>query len=309
MAEHMTVKDIVEKWSLTNLTPELDLTQTEIMNAEVNRPALQLAGFYDHFDSERIQMIGNVEYVYAKKMDPETQKERYRKLFSYHFPCLIYCRNLQPSETVRELAVENGVPLLLTERSTMEFMSEVMRWLKVRFAPTVRVHGVLVEVFGIGVLITGESGIGKSETALELVKRGHRLIADDAVDIRRVSEETLVGSAPAMIKHFIELRGIGIIDVQHLYGVGSVKDSTSIEMVIKLEEWVKGKQYDRLGLDDKYIEYLGNKVACYELPVRPGRNLAMIVEAAAMNHRQKKSGYNAARALYERYQGSHGGNE
>lgn len=301
MTNHVTVKELAEKWKLKNLTPGVDIGGIQIHHAEVNRPALQMAGFFNHFDKERIQMVGNVEYMYTKQLPDEIKNERFRELFSYHFPCLIICRNHAPHEQALKYAQEAGVPVLQSERATTELMAEIITWLRTELAPSIRIHGVLVSVGGIGVLITGESGIGKSETALELIKRGHRLVADDAVDIRKVSEDTLVGSSPEMIKHFIELRGIGIIDVKHLYGIGSVQDSARIEMVIHLEEWVKGKMYDRMGLEEKTTEYLGNRVACYELPVRPGRNLAMIVEAAAMNHRQKVAGYNAAQTLYDRY--------
>ncbi len=306
MQQRVTVQDIQNKWSLVNLTPEIDLAQIEIRHAEVNRPALQLAGFFDHFDHERIQLVGNVEYRYMMTLDESLRDERYEQLFSYPFPCLIFCRNLHPTKRAIAAALKRQVPILMTDRVTTDLMAELIRWLKVELAPMIRIHGVLIDVFGEGVLITGESGIGKSETALELIKRGHRLIADDAVDIRKVSDDTLVGSAPSMIKHFIELRGIGIIDVKNLFGVGSVKDTQSINMVIKLEDWDRNKEYDRLGMEERFTEYLGNRVTCYELPVRPGRNLAIIVEAAAMNNRQKRSGYNAAQALYDRFQNNLG---
>lgn len=201
-------------------------------------------------------------------------------------------------------AIEHKVPLLMSKKSTSSFMAEIIRWLNVKLAPCISVHGVLVDVFGEGVLITGESGIGKSEAALELIKRGHRLVTDDAVEIRKVSDETLIGSAPDITKHFIELRGIGIVDVKTLFGVSSVKDTQSIDLVIRLEDWDKEKEYDRLGLEEEYTEYLGNKVVCHNIPIRPGRNLAIICESAAINHRQKKMGYNAAQELYRRVQES-----
>ncbi|MDU4976820.1 MAG: HPr(Ser) kinase/phosphatase, partial [Hungatella hathewayi] len=195
-----------------------------------------------------------------------------------------------------------GVPCLVSEQTTSDLMAEIIRWLKVKLAPCISIHGVLVDVFGEGVLIMGESGIGKSEAALELIKRGHRLVTDDVVEIRKVSDETLIGSAPEITRHFIELRGIGIIDVKTLFGVESVKDTQAIDMVIKLEDWDKDKEYDRLGLEDQYTEFLGNRVVCHSIPVRPGRNLAIIVESAAVNYRQKKMGYNAAQELYNRVQ-------
>ena len=200
------------------------------------------------------------------------------------------------------LAIKYDVPIFVTDQTTSTFMAEIIRWLNVELAPCISIHGVLVDVYGEGVLIMGESGIGKSEAALELIKRGHRLVSDDVVEIRRVSDATLVGSAPDITRHFIELRGIGIIDVKTLFGVESVKDTQSIDLVIKLEEWDKDKEYDRLGLEEEYTEFLGNRVVCHSLPIRPGRNLAVIVESAAVNHRQKKMGYNAAQELYRRVQ-------
>ena len=209
---------------------------------------------------------------------------------------------MRPDKILVEKAEKADIPVFITEKVTSAFMAEVIRWLNVQLAPCISIHGVLVDVYGEGILITGESGIGKSEAALELIKRGHRLVSDDVVEIRKVSDVTLVGSAPDITRHFIELRGIGIIDVKTLFGVESVKDTQSIDLVIKLEEWDRDKEYDRLGLHEEYTEYLGNKVVCHSLPIRPGRNLAIIVEAAAVNHRQKKMGYNAAEALYKRVQ-------
>ena len=232
------------------------------------------------------------------------KKEIYSKLLEKEIPAIVFCRELQPDEVFLKIAKENQVPLLMTKKSTSSFMAEIIRWLNVQLAPCISVHGVLVDVYGEGVLITGESGIGKSEAALELIKRGHRLVTDDAVEIRKVSDDTLVGSAPDITKNFIELRGIGIIDVKTLFGVSSVKDTTNIDLVIRLEDWDKEKEYDRLGLEEEYTEYLGNKVVCHNIPVRPGRNLALICESAAVNHRQKKMGYNAAQELYRRVQNS-----
>jgi len=203
---------------------------------------------------------------------------------------------------VTELCNHYGVACLVSEKTTSDVMAEVIRWMKVKLAPCISIHGVLVDVFGEGVLITGESGIGKSEAALELIKRGHRLVSDDVVEIRKVSDETLIGSAPDITRYFIELRGIGIIDVKTLFGVESVKNTQSIDMVIQLEEWDKDREYDRLGMEDQYTEYLGNRVVCHKIPIRPGRNLAIIVESAAVNYRQKKMGYNAAKELYNRVQ-------
>ena len=214
----------------------------------------------------------------------------------------MFSRELIPDPFFLESAIRHQIPLLSTKKSTSDFMSEIIRWLNVKLAPSISVHGVLVDVYGEGVLITGESGIGKSEAALELIRRGHRLVTDDVVELRKVSDDTLVGSAPDITKHFIELRGIGIVDVKALFGALSVKDTQTIDLVIRLEDWDKDKEYDRLGLEENYTEYLGNKVVCHNIPIRPGRNLAIIVESAAVNYRQKKMGYNAAQELYRRVQ-------
>jgi HPr(ser) kinase/phosphatase len=302
MGENVTIKELITELNLKNYTPEIDAESIIIKHPEINRPALQLAGFFDHFDSERVQVLGNVENAYIETIDEETKKKTYDKLLSYKVPCVLYARGIKPDEDMLSYCLHYGVPCLGTERSTTYLTAEIIRWLNVKLAPVISIHGVLVDVYGEGVLITGDSGIGKSEAALELVKRGHRLVSDDVVEIRKVSQQTLVGTAPDITKHFIELRGIGIIDVKALFGVLSVKDTQSIDLVIQLEDWVKNKDYDRLGLEDNYIEYLGNKVVCHVLPVRPGRNLAIIVETAAVNHRQKMMGYNAAQELYNRVQ-------
>lgn len=302
MGENVTIKELITELNLKNYTPEIDAESIIIKHPEINRPALQLAGFFDHFDSERVQVLGNVENAYIETIDEETKKKTYDKLLSYKVPCVLYARGIKPDEDMLSYCLHYGVPCLGTERSTTYLTAELIRWLNVKLAPVISIHGVLVDVYGEGVLITGDSGIGKSEAALELVKRGHRLVSDDVVEIRKVSQQTLVGTAPDITKHFIELRGIGIIDVKALFGVLSVKDTQSIDLVIQLEDWVQNKDYDRLGLEDNYIEYLGNKVVCHVLPVRPGRNLAIIVETAAVNHRQKMMGYNAAQELYNRVQ-------
>lgn len=298
------LKKLIDKMKLENLTPEIDYSKIKIAHPEINRPALQLAGFFDHFSNDRVQIIGNVEYAYTASMCQDAKLHVYEEIFKRKIPCIVYARNLMPDEDVKALAVRYGVPLLSTGKTTSDLMAEVIRWLKVELAPTISIHGVLVDVFGEGVLIMGESGIGKSEAALELIKRGHRLVTDDVVEIRKVSDETLIGSSPDITRHFIELRGIGIIDVKTLFGVESVKNTQSIDLVIKLEEWDREKEYDRLGLEEEYTEFLGNKVVCHSLPIRPGRNLAVIVESAAVNHRQKKMGYNAAKELYNRVQNS-----
>lgn len=291
---------IIEKMELENCTPEIDISNILVTQPDVNRPALQLTGFFDYFDSDRVQIIGNVEYAYMQKMENDNGIGIMKKLMSFKMPCIVFCRAIEVSENLRKIAVEAGVPLLRTASTTSSFTSEIIRWLKVELAPRISIHGVLVDVYGEGILIMGESGIGKSEAALELIKRGHRLVTDDVVEIKKVSDETLIGSAPDITRHFIELRGIGIINVKTLFGVESVKNTQTIDLVIKLEEWVKDREYDRLGLEEQYTEFLGNKVVCHSIPIRPGRNLAIICESAAVNYRQKKMGYNAAQELYDR---------
>ncbi|MBR0173050.1 MAG: HPr(Ser) kinase/phosphatase [Lachnospiraceae bacterium] len=291
-----------ERLGLKNLTPDIDLKKVQITNAEINRPALQLTGYFDHFDASRIQIIGFVEYTYIERMTKKEKKERFEKLLSFDIPCVIFSRDLQPDPLFLETANRHRVPVLSSKKPTSDIMATIILGLNLRLAPNIRIHGVLVDIFGEGVLITGESGIGKSEAALELIKRGHRLVSDDVVDIHRVGEDTLVGSAPELTKHFIELRGIGIIDVKTLFGVSAVRDSTNIDLVIRLEDWDKDKDYDRFGMEEKYVEYLGVRLVCHDIPVRPGRNLAVICESAAVNHRQKMMGYNAAKELYKRVQ-------
>ncbi len=300
----VSIKQLIDKLELQNLTPEVDIAGIKVTQPDINRPALQLAGYFEHYDETRPQIIGFVEYSYMEHMTEEDKREVYPKVLSEKTPCIVFCRDLRPDEIFLETAVQNKVPVLLTQKSTSAFMAEIIRWLNVKLAPCISVHGVLVDVYGEGVLITGESGIGKSEAALELIKRGHRLVSDDVVEIRKVSDDTLVGTAPDITKHFIELRGIGIIDVKALFGVSSVMDTTNISLVIRLEDWDKEKKYDRLGLEENYTEYLGNKVVCHNIPIRPGRSLAIICECAAVNHRQKKMGYNAAQELYQRVQNS-----
>jgi len=293
---------MIDMYNLKNCTPDIDISGIRIKIPDINRPALQLVGYFEHFDSDRVQVIGYVEYSYIQHMDEEEKVKAYDALMSKKFPCIIFCRDMEPDEAIIAAGNKYGVPILVTETATSAFTAELVRWLNVELAPCISIHGVLVDVFGEGVLIMGESGIGKSEAALELIKRGHRLVTDDVVEIRRVSDETLIGTAPDMTRHFIELRGIGIIDVKTLFGVESVKETQSINMVIKLEEWSRDKDYDRLGLEENYTELLGNKVVCHAIPIRPGRNLAIIVETAAVNHRQKKMGYNAAQEFCNRVQ-------
>ena len=282
----VSLKKVIERFKLENLTPELDIEEVRIVQPDINRPALQLAGYFEHYEATRLQIVGYVEYTYMDSMEEERKLEIYNKLLSCPIPVIVFCRELQPDPLFLKIALEKKIPLLMTKKATSAFTAEIIRWLNVQLAPC----------------ISGESGIGKSEAALELIKRGHRLVTDDVVEIRKVSDDTLVGSAPEITKHFIELRGIGIVDVKTLFGVSSVKETSQIDLVIKLEDWDKDKEYDRLGLEEEYTEYLGNKLVCHNIPIRPGRNLAIICESAAVNHRQKKMGYNAAQELYARVQ-------
>ena len=300
--EGAKLSTIANKFKLKNFTEELDLDKHFVILADINRPALQLNGFYEHFEEDRIQLIGMVEQAYLSKKTQEERIESYKTLLSRNIPCLIFCRGFEPESEMLEVATERGIPVLGTDRATSDFMSDLIYALNIELAPSTTIHGVLVDVYGEGLLITGESGIGKSEAALELIKRGHRLVADDVVEIRKTNENTLIGQAPAITKYLIELRGIGIIDVKSLFGVESVEEHQKIDFVIKLEDWKKDNDYDRLGLEDEYMEILGKKVVCHSLPIRPGRNLAVICETAAVNNRQKKMGYNAAQELYRRVQ-------
>ncbi len=302
--ESVSLTQIIEKMKLENLTPEIDVKKIKITQPDINRPALQLTGFFEHFDATRLQVIGFVEYTFMEGLSDERKRDVYEKLMSYDVPAIVYCRDMKPDAIFMEKAIEHNKPVLSTTKTTSSFMAEIIRWLNVKLAPCIAVHGVLVDVFGEGVLITGESGIGKSEAALELIKRGHRLVTDDSVEIRKVSDDTLIGTAPDITKHFIELRGIGIVDVKALFGASAVKETQSIDLAIRLEDWDKDKEYDRIGLEENYTEYLGNKIVCHNIPIRPGRNLAIICETAAVNHRQKKMGYNAAQELYIRFQNS-----
>lgn len=298
----VAISELIEKMHLKNLTPELDTENIFLTVPDVNRPALQLTGFFAHFDKERCQIIGNVERAYLDTLTDDRRRKVFTDLIGAGIPCLIYSNGVSPQDFVVELCSHYRVACLISEQPTSVLMADICRWLNEKMAPMISIHGVLVDVYGEGVLIMGESGIGKSEAAIELIKRGHRLVSDDVVEIRRISEDTLIGTAPAITQYFIELRGIGIIDVKTLFGVSSVKDSQEINMVIKLEEWNPEKEYDRLGMEEQYTEFLGNKIVCNSLPVRPGRNLAVIVESAAVNFRQKKMGYNAAHELYRRVQ-------
>lgn len=272
----------------------------KIWNTEVSRPALPIAGFFDHFNPERLQVIGTTETMYLNSLSNEARQDHLTEFFSRKPVAVIFSHGAPITPNVEELARYFDVPLLWTAENTGSFLATVIAFLNVQLAPMITRHGVLVEIYGEGVLMLGDSGVGKSETAIELIKRGHRLIADDAVEIRRVSAKTLVGSAPEIIRHYMELRGIGIVDIRRLFGMGSVKQTEKIDMIIRLEPWVQGKMYDRFGLDEEFTDIMGLSIPTTTIPVRPGRNLAVIIEIAAMNNRQKKMGYNTAEEFNKR---------
>ena len=300
MAVSVKLSAIIEEYDLKPIVAPEGCGNIDITVADVNRPSLQLAGFFEYFDSNRIQIIGMVEYTYLESLSSEERYAAVENLLKEPVPAVVITRNMDPFPELVKCATKYNRALFVSDYSTSRFTSALILYLNVALAPMSQLHGVLVEVYGEGILLLGESGVGKSETAIELVKRGHRLVADDAVEIRRVSNKSLVGSAPEIIRHFIELRGIGIVDVKRLFGMGAVKDTENIDLVIKLENWQQGKAYDRLGIDSETEDILGIKVPCLTIPIKPGRNLAMIVEVAAMNARQRKMGYNAAEELNER---------
>ena len=296
----VSLERIIEEFSLTvAYLPDLP-ENILISNKHVNRPGLSLAGFYDHFEHTRIELIGKAEHLYLQKFTPAERLAHLRSFMSHNPACLIFSSALEIFPEALAAAEEYKVPLLSAHDNTSEFMASLIAFLNVQLAPRITRHGVLVEVYGEGVLLLGDSGIGKSETAIELVKRGHRLVADDAVEIKRVSSKTLVGEAPEIIRHYVELRGIGIVDVRRLFGMGGVGMTARIDLVINLEHWEQGKMYDRLGLDNETVDILGIKIPSITIPVCPGRNLAIILEIAAMNHRQKKMGYNTAEEFNNR---------
>ncbi len=302
MADNFKVSlaKVIEEFKLETIYIHKNPEEIMIDETDVNRPSLQLTGFYEYFNPERIQIIGKVEFAYLSTIDEETRRESLRMLFSQKISALIITRELPYFAEMLEFAKEYEVPLLRSKESTSNFMSGLIAFLNLNLAPRVTRHGVLIEIYGEGVFITGESGVGKSETAIELVKRGHRLVADDAVEIRKVSNISLVGSSPDNIRHFLELRGIGIINARRLFGIGAVKMTEKLDLVVELEQWNPEKIYDRMGVDTEYVSLLGVKIPSLTIPVKPGRNLAVILEVAAMNNRQKKMGYNAAAELLHR---------
>ncbi len=294
------VSDLVESLHLEVLSPA-PTPSFSVKGSETNRPGLQLTGFWEFFAAERPQIIGRVESVYLSSLPPALREERLRRFCSYPLPFILICRGIDTLGDLVEIAKENHIPVFRTAERTTRVVLDLIAFLNNRLAPRTSQHGVLVDVYGVGILITGESGVGKSEAALELVKRGHQLVADDVVEIRRVAPNKLVGESPEMIRHFMEIRGIGIIDIATMYGIGSVLRSTGIDMVVHLENWVRGKEYDRLGMEDEYITLLDVRLPRLVLPVRPGRNLAVVLEVAARNLRLKEQGYSAARELDKRF--------
>ena len=290
---------IINEYELEVVYSAKDPGEINIYSCDINRPGLQLGGFYEYFDNTRIQIMGKSEYAYMEDLTEEQRRASFDRLFSQQPPAVVMTRDLDIFPEMEEYGIKYGVAVLKSHESTSAFMAKLIAFLNLNLAPRITRHGVLIEIYGEGVLILGDSGVGKSETAIELVKRGHRLVADDAVEIRRTSNITLVGSSPDNIRHFLELRGIGIINVRQLFGMGAVKVTEKIDMVVELEPWNPEKVYDRMGMDNHYMSILGVKVPYLTIPVKPGRNLAVILEVAAMNNRQKKMGYNAAQDLLD----------
>lgn len=293
------LSDLVEEFDLKLLYKATDFDKIRITVDDVSRPGLQLAGFFDHFEPMRLQVLGNVETSYLQKLSSEQRAIIFDHLLAYQIPALIIARNLEALPECLEMAQKHNITVLRSHETTSYIISSLIASLKAYLAPRVTRHGVLVEIYGEGILIIGDSGIGKSEAAIELVKRGHRLVADDAVEIKKISSKELTGSAPDVLRHYIELRGIGVINVAKLFGMGAVKDSAAIDLIINIVPWHDGEVYDRLGLESQYTDILGVKVPSITVPVTPGRNLAVIFEVAAMNNRQKRMGYNAAEEFTE----------
>lgn len=290
---------LVKEFQLEVAYAATDFSSIRLTVEDVARPGLQLAGYFDHYEPMRLQIMGNVEMSYLSKLTPTFRATIYDRLFSYKFPALLIARNIQPHKEMLNMARKHNITILLSEEPTSAIISSIISYLRDALAPRITRHGVLVDVYGEGILLIGDSGIGKSEAAVELLKRGHRLIADDAVEIRRASTSSLVGTAPELIRNYIELRGIGIINVAKLFGMGAVKLENEINLVVNIVAWNNQQVYDRLGLEEQYTDILGVKVPMYTIPITPGRNLAVILEVAAMNNRQKKMGYNAAMEFTE----------
>ncbi len=291
------LKQLVEEFKLSIAYQATDYETIQVEVDEVSRPGLPLTGFFEHFEALRVEVLGYVEMTFLEDQTPEKRLEIFDRLFTYKIPALVISRGQQPHPECIEMAKKHNITILLAQETTSYIISNLISYLKSALAPRITRHGVLMEVYGEGILITGESGIGKSETAVELLKRGHRLIADDAVVLKRTSSSQLTGSAPSLIRNYIELRGIGVINVANLFGMGAVKEEAVVNLVVNIVPWEAGKHYDRMGLEDQTVDLLGVKLPCVTIPVSPGRNLAVILEVAAMNNRQKRLGYNAALEL------------
>ncbi|AKL96719.1 HPr kinase/phosphorylase HprK [Clostridium aceticum] len=297
--KHITVKKLIEDFRLTELNSSRQ-EDTKITTSDLNRPGIQLAGYFDHFAYERIQIIGKVEHRFLNTLDEKTRKERFDKILSHDIPCIILSRDLEAPKELMEAAEKYQRTILRSSLNTTRLISKLVIYLEENLADIITLHGVLMDIYGVGILITGKSGIGKSETAVELIKRGHLFVADDAVEVKKIGQDHLVGCAPEIVRHMMEVRGIGIMDVKSLFGVGAIKLRTDINLVVNLEEWDADKSYDRLGLDENFREILGIKVEEMVIPVKPARNIAVIIEVAARNHRLKIMGYNSAKAFSER---------
>jgi HPr kinase/phosphorylase len=294
------LSQLVEEFGLKKVYTPPDFENVRIVTPDLNRPGMQLVGFFSHFDNERIQLMGTVEIMYLKTLPSTERRKIFAELMKRHIPALIICHSMQIYPECLEMAEKYQVSLLSTELDTSVFEAELITSLNIYLGPRITRHGTMLEVYGEGILITGESGVGKSETAIELVKRGHRLIADDAVEIKKISYRTLFAESPPLIQHYIELRGIGVVDVMRLFGMGAIKSRQELDLIINIETWQDGMMYDRLGLENQYTTLLGVQVPIMKIPVKPGRNLAVIIEVAAMNNRQKKLGFNSAQEFTER---------
>ena len=293
------LKELVDEFSLEIVHKATDFEKVRLTVEDISRPGLQLAGYFYHFEPMRLQVMGNMEASYMEKLSDAEKAITYDRLFSYKFPAFLVARNIHVDPQMLEMAQKHNVTLLRSKDATSTIVSAIITYLKSALAPRITRHAVLMEVYGEGLLLMGESGMGKSETAIELLKRGHRMIADDAVEIRKVAGDTLMGTSPELVRNYVELRGIGIINVPKLYGMGSVKAENAIDLIVNVVPWDQHATYDRLGLEDQYTELLGVKVPTYTIPISPGRNLAVILEVAAMNNRQRKMGYNPAKEFTE----------
>ena len=293
------LRDVVKDLKLQVVHAATDMDAVRLTVADLSRPGLQLAGYFDHFEPMRLQIMGNVEISYLAKLTSVERAITFDRLFSYKIPALLLARDASPYPECLEMARKHNITILSSKETTTNILSAIIVYLSSAMSPRITRHGVLMEIYGEGILLTGESGIGKSEAAVELLKRGHRLIADDAVEINRITGDALLGAAPELLRNYIELRGIGIVNVARLFGVGAVKEENKIDLVVDIVPWKTHQVYDRLGLEDQYMDILGVKVPMYTIPITPGRNLAVILEVAAMNNRQRKMGYNSAKEFTE----------